>query len=1091
MASKRKYRLACGVAIAMLPAVTAAAEPRSINIPSEEAAKSIPEFARQENIQIVAPVGQLHGIKTQAVSGNMELGAALDSLLVGTGLEVASNDGSTIVLRRALAVAPVTEVPDTADMGPAPPEFIVVTGSRVISDTANSPTPVTLISTKQLRDTTPANLADGLNKLPIFQGSQIIGRPGDGSQNFSSNTLNLRNFGAQRTLVLLDGHRASPSNSDGTVDIDTLPQMLISRVDIVTGGASAVYGSDAVTGVVNFVLDRKFDGLKIDANVGISTYADAMSYNFGAAGGTDLFGGRGHFEASLEYRHRDPVNQSARPYGPASTYAGEAGTGTAADPFNAIANARRPNSSFGGVVQACVPACPLAAGTQFAANGVLSPFFPGVAGATDAHGNVTAGTSNFNSGGDGAYSPYGQVFDGYHQGTIFGRFSYDLADNVTFYLQGQGAEAYSFGWYFPQKIQPGVGQADLFYKNNPFLTPAVQAQLGNDGTNPLQTVVNGAVTQPSNTFQLGEFITSLGQTGTNATGSVNRVLSVQAGFDGTILNGRFNWNLFYTHGENRLAVDLVNNQNLQNMYAAQDAVSLPNGNVACYAATQVATAARYANCVPINPFGPTAVTSSAFKYMFQTTDFHQTNTLDDFGGGISGEIFNGWGAGPITAALSGEMRFNSYNVSSNVPSSTFVDCTGLRICNPLLPSYSQSILQPIHASQNVWEFAAEAEVPVLKDIVLIKAFDLNLAGRYTDYSVSGSVQTWKIGFNWNVVDSLRFRGTTSIDIRAPTLDDLFRPATLLQNVFTDLHIPDPTKSQIPQPQFLSGTTTFSSQGNPKLVPEVSRTYTVGAVWTPDFISGLTVSLDYFRIHMANAVGPIVPSTTIQTLCEASGGTSIYCANYQRPLPFSDQSVANFATKLITFNLNTASTETEGWDFETNYGWQMSDIIEGWQGSWTGRLLATYQPVINKSVLFPGAPWTRSPDSSTRVTAFLNYTRNDWSLGLQDTWVSGFSQVGGPVLPAGSAAAPAGLNNWVNPHVSSWNQLDVNITRNFTIDSNGLAAYFVVQNLLNAQPAYVPNGTIGQIYPTAQTGFNGYSVQSPMGRYFTIGLRANL
>ena len=110
---------------------------------------------------------------------------------------------------------------------------------------------------------------------------------------------------------------------------------------------------------------------------------------------------------------------------------------------------------------------------------------------------------------------------------------------------------------------------------------------------------------------------------------------------------------------------------------------------------------------------------------------------------------------------------------------------------------------------------------------------------------------------------------------------------------------------------MSYTTTFSSQGNPALVPEVARTYTVGAVWTPDFIPGLTVSLDYFRIHLANAIGSIAPSTTIQTLCEASGGTSIYCANYQRPLPFSDHTTANETTKLFTFNLNTASTEDRG------------------------------------------------------------------------------------------------------------------------------------------------------------------------------------
>ena len=373
-----------------------------------------------------------------------------------------------------------------------------------------------------------------------------------------------------------------------------------------------------MTGVVNFVLDKKFEGFKFDINTGISTYADAMSYNLGAAAGTDLFGGRGHFEASLEYRHRDPVNQSARPYGPTLLAAsdGEAGTGTAANPFNRIANARRPNSTFGGLVQGCVPACPLANQQQFDHQWrPARAFFPGVAGATDAKGNPTAGTGNFNSGGDGAYDPYGQVFNGYHQGTLFSRFSYDLTDNINFYVQGQASEAYSFGWYFPQKIQPGINQADIFYKNNPFLTSAEQTQLGNNNTNPTQL---SATVQAGNTFQLGEFLVGNGQTEINATGSVNRVLSMRTGFDGTLMDGRFNWNLFYTHGENRLAVDLINNQNLQHMYASEDAVLTPSGTVACYAATQARhRGGGYASCVPINPFGANSVSQSAFKYDFQ------------------------------------------------------------------------------------------------------------------------------------------------------------------------------------------------------------------------------------------------------------------------------------------------------------------------------------------------------------------------------------------------------------------------------------------------------------------------------------------
>ena len=480
----------------------------------------------------------------------------------------------------------------------------------------------------------------------------------------------------------------------------------------------------------------------------------------------------------------------------------------------------------------------------------------------------------------------------------------------------------------------------------------MQAQLGNNGTNPLQTAVGGPAVQPSNTFQLGEFLTGMGQTETNATGSVNRVLSVQAGL------GR------HPH-ERPLQLEPVlhpcartawrstwsTTRTCSTCMRREDAVLTPSGTVACYAATQAATAAQYANCVPINPFGPTAVSWDAFNYIFQTTDFHQTNILDDLGGSIAGKVLDGW-AGPITAALSAEMRFNAYDVTSNVPSSTFVDCTGLRLCNPLLPSYSQAVLQPVHASQNVWEVALEAEVPVLKDMPLIQAFDLNLAGRYTDYSVSGSVQTWKIGFNWNVVDSLRFRGTTSIDIRAPTLDDLFRPATILQNVFTDLHIPDPAKSQV-QPNLCRHDRLQQPGQSQAGAGSVAHLYGGRGVDTglhsgPDHVAGLLPppSGQRDRVHRAQHHHP-------DASAKHSGGASIYCANYQRPLPFSDHTLANFATRLFTFNLNTASTQTEGWDFETNYGWQMSDLVEGWKGSWNGAPAGDLSAGHQQIGAFPG------------------------------------------------------------------------------------------------------------------------------------------
>src|SRR6266702_496669 len=181
-------------------------------------------------------------------------------------------------------------------------ESVVVTGSRVITNIANSPTPLTTLSNDQLEQMTPTSVSDGLLKLPVFTGSTS---PRQAYQNLT--ILNLRNFGANRTLVLMDNHRVTPSLQDGTVGLETLPMTLMTRTDVVTGGASAVYGSDAVSGVVNFILDKAFSGIKMDFNGGISTYGDGASFKFDAAAGTSRFGGRGHLEGAVSSRHRDMV----------------------------------------------------------------------------------------------------------------------------------------------------------------------------------------------------------------------------------------------------------------------------------------------------------------------------------------------------------------------------------------------------------------------------------------------------------------------------------------------------------------------------------------------------------------------------------------------------------------------------------------------------------------------------------------------------------------------------------------------------------------------------------------------------------------
>jgi len=916
-------------------------------------------------------------------------------------------------------------------------ESVVVTGSRVISNAANSPTPLTEVSIEQLQATTPSTISDGLNKLPVFAGSlgPNSGAGSGGSSNQNGNVLNLRNFGGQRTLVLMDGHRVTPANADGTVDIDTLPTMLVSRVDVVTGGASAVYGSDAVTGVVNFVLDTKFDGLKIDVNGGVSNTGDGARQQIGAAWGTELFGGRGHVEASARLFHQDIVIANNRPYGPLNPIS--VGGGTAANPFTIILNGTQNNRGFGGLI-GCSGSCP-ANGMQFLPGSAVSigPFNKGTA----------TGTGTISIGGDGAYFSNSAAISGLRSYDGFARFSYDLDDTTTFYVQASAAESHNMGRWIDNAILPGPAAPGTFFVNNAYIPASAQAQFGTASTFTLTKVIIAP--------QYGDSI---------RTSALNRNLNVTAGLDGKLF-GSFAWDAYYTHGENRLSEVTLNNTSYQRLYAATDAVFDASGNITCNV-LKTASASAYAGCVPINPFGNT-ITQAGYNYITGKTYFDVTNTLDDLGGSISGEILE-LPAGPVKAAISGEARWLSYAVGSPFSPTATVDCTNLRNCSPNAPLWLGGVVAPVQASQSVWEFAGETDIPVVKDLPLIQAFNVNLAGRYTDYSTSGGVQTWKIGLDWHINDDVRLRGTNSIDIRAPTLNDLFLPLSATQTGFPDLLTN------------VSNVTSLITQGNPNLVPEVARTYTAGVVLTPSFIPGLTASLDYYRITVKNAIGSLSGlNTQIQNLCNNSGGTSQYCALYRRPISATSTAAANYPTAVLSQNLNTALLRAEGLDFETDYNFEASDIVSSASGSITLRALFNYQP-MNETQQFPGSALTTTaspvgqPEPKSHATLFAQYQLEDWKFGLQDHWASGFNP-----------SIQPGVIIWKNPsHVDSFNTFDINIDRTFDAAGGTFDAYFNVQNIGNEQPPIYTNasGSIGLNYPTLRD-------EDRMGRYFTIGVRA--
>ncbi len=394
-------------------------------------------------------------------------------------------------------------------------ESVVVTGSRVISDVQNSPTPITEVLSEQLLATTPTNIPNALNKLPVFFGSSSSQTNAGASANAVAETLNLRNFGAQRTLILFDGHRVAPTAAAGTVNVAVLPQMLMQRVDVVTGGASAVYGSDAVSGVVNFVLNKRFEGSKYDANAGTSNQTLGTTMQLGVAAGTDFLGGKLHVEGSARYFHQDQVLNKDLAYGQNGQAWLAGGSGTAAVPFGLNGNiqyARFSAQPFEGLIT-CT-GCSVN-NQAFTSTGIVGRYNAGAATAT----------SSLSNGGDGGYDWRGAYQDSLRTAEAFGRVSYDISPDVEFYAQGLAVEARNVGYGPQEGIVSTASRPNTFFTNNAFLPAATQTalQLGNT----------------TNTFTLTQLFA-----GPNSSPdvadienvkaiAVDRKLSGTAGFDGT------------------------------------------------------------------------------------------------------------------------------------------------------------------------------------------------------------------------------------------------------------------------------------------------------------------------------------------------------------------------------------------------------------------------------------------------------------------------------------------------------------------------------------------------------------------------------
>ncbi|MBC2667121.1 TonB-dependent receptor [Novosphingobium flavum] len=928
-----------------------------------------------------------------------------------------------------------------AQEGPQSAEDIVVTGSRVIKNGNNSPSPTTIVSSQELLTVQPGQLNDALLVLPVFAGGR--GSSSNGSStgnttggNGAGNVLNLRNLGAQRTLPLLDGQRIPPTMFNGNVDVDLIPQMLVQRVDVVTGGVSAVYGSDAVSGVVNYILNKTLKGIKLEASEGVSSRGDGWKTDLGAAFGTSFADGRGHFEASYEFRNeRGVLYRSSRDW---LRQPGITGLGTTQSPFVLIENARQSNYAFGGLI---TTGGGIYNGQFFKTDGVLSQF---------AHGAAAPGVPAIEAGGDGAYYD-GSLLSPMRSHQYFGRFDFELTDNVKFYAEILG------------NIKTNHAYADWVRLTNVTLR----------STNPfLSTPYQQAFSAAGTTFRLSEVLSNAPRE--DPISNVDQRI-YRLGFAGNL--GGFEWGVDAEYGKTKMHTILGHNLNFQKLAAALDPV-VSNGQIVCRVTTTNPGVAD--GCIPLNPFGPTAGSAAAYDYIQDDTDWRGTTEMPDVTAHISGSPF-ALPAGPVNMALSGEWRKVTFSATSTSGSSTPFDCTGITFnCTNAARLYDLAISDFPKASETVWEGAYEVGAPILGHEGGW-GLDVNGAARYTSYEHSGNYVTWKVGADLRLSNALRFRATRSRDIRAPNVFDLFAP---------------PNPSNISGTDLLTGLPyTLVSRGgggNTSLRAEKGDTFTAGFVWKPS--PKFSVSLDYFHIRISDALASIDGrSTASQLQCYASGGSSPFCDLQLRANgSVADAIAAKNAnpaavlgnpayavTAFYGYALNVAEQESYGFDFELNFSTRL------FGRPLATRVLAAYQPHIyirqpgNDTIDNGGVGW--GPDAlaagfKTSVTAFARYQLTDKiGIDLMERWHDGLKISG----VATDIFAPG------QGETSGWATTNLNLTYDTQMMGGKATMYFNVQNIFDRHPpigAYTANGTRAGLR-------DGFPVgDSPMGRYFTVGVR---
>ncbi len=805
-------------------------------------------------------------------------------------------------------------------------EKIIVTGSRLRRETFESPSPVSVTTSVEIERSSAVTLGDVLAQLPQLDSTftsqnsgRFIGTAGIGA-------LDLRGLGTSRTLVLVNGRRHVPgSPASGSVDVNSIPSILIDRVEVITGANAAVYGADAVTGVVNIILKDNVEGTEIRGSGGFANDSGFSRQSFSFLSGGSLANNKGNYVVALSYDNQDELVASERGGFFTKLYA------TRNNPLDTDCT----ND----------PSCFDADGNQID-DGIPDRVTIANSGlwAISEGGTIWGLPGHFNP--DGTYSQLDlstvEILDGLRCGgtnctpldlstftdlqvgfrryTLDANFNWNINENTELYFESRYASLDS-----NQQGQPSFNFFNLVIRpDNAYLTPEVQALTG--GT----------------PFLLNRFNTD---NGLRKELDSRQTFRVVVGARGTIADD-WDWDLFANYGRTTSDRKNLNNRIDDRFFAAADAVRLTQadvdalaangdslgsvGTVVCRSTLQESLGVdsgvpsfAYQGCVPANLFGSGAVSQQAIDFFTQTAIAQFVNETTQVQGYFSNDdIIESW-AGPISVV--GGFTFREEHAGGNEDTASAL---GLTFFNSL------SVARGRYHNFDVF---AEVGIPIVDDLPFAKHIQVESAIRRSNYSTIGTSTTWEGRLNWDINDELTFRYTIGRSLRAPDIGELFSPPG--ENFFgiTDpcdkdeldnatngintriancqaLGIADPTNFVASDDVTVRG----SSGGNPNLDGETSHTATTGIVWSPDFLEGFNLSIDYYDIRISRAIANTGAQAILDRCVDDPNGiNNQFCALNDR------DSTGNVSfIRSAPVNLNTLISR--GYDFEAEYSFDIGE-----------------------------------------------------------------------------------------------------------------------------------------------------------------------